>query len=289
MRALSLESTAGRLDFTGAAFRATVGLTGTGLAPVAPQWFEGAGEGRSWRGTRMLGRTIDLPIFIYGNNRGQIDAHVNQLAAVMHPRAGRMRLAADFDGEQWYADVIREGGGDFEWGVDTDGATCLRIVVSLGTEEAYWTRVTEASITVTPGGFGRGLIRGAGTSLSQLRVSTTSAEGSIPLNNPGNVEVFARWRVRAPFSGFELISPLGESIAWQTLDEGVKLEGHIEVNMLTGTVADETGANMYAGLAGVPRFWPLPAGESVGGVILLDSAADSRTTAYFRPRKEVLF
>lgn len=258
---------------------------GFGLPPVGTQWFEGAGDGASYRGARVLPRTLELEVKSYAAGRQQVWEAMSLLARVLDPHAVvAPRLTIALDGDEWFVDVRRTGGGDWEQGADTDGSTFVRTIISLQAGDPYWQRVDEESKPIVLGGLGRGLLQGD-TSLSEMRVSTTAAFGSVTFSNSGDVAAAARWKVEAPFSGFELISPAGESL----LFENAKASGWIEVDMRLGTIVDETGANVYDGLGPTPVFWSIPRGESTAEVLVPGATSASRITAIWAPRKWLVF
>jgi hypothetical protein len=67
---LSNESDTLDLDYVlkqGRGIQVLTGVTGLGLAAKQVQWLEGAGDGATYRGRRVLARDIDLPLLISGH------------------------------------------------------------------------------------------------------------------------------------------------------------------------------------------------------------------------------
>jgi len=284
-RALSLASSGGSFahgDVWGIRFGKKT--RGFGLPPVSTQWFEGSGDGATYRGGRVLSRVLDLEVKFYGQGRQQVWDAMSLVARIFDPRATAARLTISLDGSRWFVDVRRTGGGEWEEGADTDGRTFLKTIITVQAGEPYWQRVDEESKPIVLGGLGRGLLKGD-TSLSEMRVSTTAAFGTVTFSNSGDVDAFARWRVDAPFSGFELVSPLGESLAY----EGAKATGFVLVDMQLGTIIDELGTNVYDGLAPTPRFWSIPPGESEAQVLVPDASSETKITVIWAPRKWLVF
>ena len=287
-RVLGIASQGGTLRTDdGQGIRAGLNVRGTGMPPVSNQWFAGAGDGESYRGSRVLPRVLDVPFKVYGDSRAAVWDRISLISRIFDPRLGPVRLTIELDGEEWYADVRREGGGDWSWGEDTDGSTYLKTIVTAKAGDPYWQRSNEESKNIVLGGLGRGLLKTtAGVdSLSKLRVSTTAAFGSVTFSNSGDVEAFGKWRVTAPFDGFSLISPFDEALTF----EDTKTTGWIDVDMELGTITDELGENRYDGLAATPRFWTIPSGESEADVLVESATSDSRITVIWSPRKWVLF
>lgn len=282
-RIMSMSSRGVSVDERGGDFRMGAKSRGFGMPPVANQWFEGAGDGASFRGARVLPRVLDLELKLYARSRAEIEAMISKIARLFDPRRGPVRLVAEIDGADWFVDVRREGGGDWEQGVDTDGQTFLKTIVTVKAGDPYWTRVDQESRQIVLGGLGRGLIKS--TSLSKLQVSSTAAFGEVTFENTGDVDAFAIWKLEAPFSGFTLTSPDGEVLEY----ENAKATGFIEVNMELGTIVDELGVDKYDGLAPTPRFWAIPEGSSTATVALPDATSVTRVTVIWAPRKWVLF
>lgn len=293
-RIMKLASRGGTIELGRASgIRALASMRGTGLPPVQTQWYEGAGDGAQYRGARVLPRVMDLTLKVSGGNRETVRSRLAAIGRVFAPGAGSARLSLLVDGEVWFVDVRRMGGGDFDWAADTDGATFLKTTITVQAGDPYWTREREDQRVIKPGGLGRGLLGGA-HSLTDLRLSTTTALGQTTLPNSGDVEAFPVWTIRAPFTRFELVSATGDTLAWGTDGEGVagasKADGFIVIDTKVGTVVDELGANRYDGLAAGPRFWPVPPG-SLAASVVVEGAEDGVTQVevLWRPRSWVMF
>jgi hypothetical protein len=264
--------------------RALAKLRGTGLPPVATQWFEGAGDGASYRGGRLLARVLDVPIKVYGNTENEVAASLGLIGRIFALTAGDVRLTIDRTGQAWYVDVRRTGGGDWEWGEDSDGSSYVMTVLTVQAGDPYWTAVTEQSRVVAPNLIKRGLITPGG-SLSKLQLATGTAFGAVEFSNDGDVPAYPEWTLTAPFAGFNLISGTGEAVRWS----GGKQTGHLIVNTKLGTITDETGKNAYAGLAPAPRFWPIQPGESQATVELVTAQAGAQAVALWHAKRWVMF
>lgn len=293
-RVMSLSSPGGALtanDESGV--RVLAQLKGTGLPPVATQWFEGAGDGASYRGGRNLPRVIDIPIKVYAANREEVRERMSLIGNIFDIEH-EVKITADLDGEAWFVMGVRTGGGDFSWDSDTDGRSFVKTVVTVQAGDPWWTREDEESRLIQPSGLGRGLIKAA--PLTKLRLSTTSAFGSVTIENTGDLKAFPVWKLYAPFTGFDLVSAAGEAVSWEAsrlplvFPEGLKSNGFIVVDATAGTVVDEAGLNLYGGLDLVPRFWGLPKGSSLATVVAHDAVApDTKIEVLWNPRRRVMF
>lgn len=296
-RSLAVASAGGTLVLDGSqGVRARLAVRGTGMAPVKNQWFEGAGNGQSFRGGRVLARVMDLPVKVYAPpndpyNRDLVRQRFANLSRILSLPNAPARLTFDLNdatpgGDRWWADAVRSGGGDWDWDKDTDGRSFIHSVFTLVFGDPYWTAEDEESKVITPVGVGLGLL-GAGVSLAQLRVGTADGFGATTIQNSGEVEAYPVWTIQAPFSGFALTSPTGETLIW---DNGsTKATGWIRVNTQAGTVVDETGANQYTKLDPSPRFWSLAPGANSVSVVMVAASAATLATVTWAPRREVLF
>src|SRR5262245_12402992 len=99
-----LESTSDAFDLdgvtgSGEGVALLEGVTGAGLPPVSTQWSEGAGDGATWRGERVLARDVDLPLFIQAADRRALTAVTTRLARML---TGPMTLRfVEDDGTSW--------------------------------------------------------------------------------------------------------------------------------------------------------------------------------------------
>lgn len=285
-RVLALSSAGGALTLGEASgVKAGLKVRGLGMPGVSLQWFEGAGEGKSFRGGRTLGRVVDMPVKINGANRGDVLAKYSALARIMVLENAPVTLTLELDGEAWRSQVVRSGGGDYTMGDDTDGSTWLRTTFTVDSGGPYWERVNSEARVVEPGGLGIPLI-GPGQSLSQLRVSNTEGSGAVEFTNTGDVAAWPSWRVLPPFQAFEFQRD-GLVLEWS--QPAVKTDGWIDVDSIAGTVTDETGANRYDGLASAPKFFSIPPGTTTATVILTAASGATRVNVAWHPRKVVLF
>lgn len=285
MRIVTLTSSAGTLTSGQHGFKIGMAVRGTGLPDLSTQWFEGAGDGATFRGGRVLSRTIDLPVTITGETREIVRERISKLGNIFAFASGDVRLSFELDGDVWFTDVRRTGGGDWSWADDTDGKTFVKTVITVQAGNPFWIHDDEDSRVISLSGFGRGLIKTPTPRLNKLKVSTNAGFGTVTFQNQGDIPAFPRWVIGAPFSGFSLTSQSGEVLSWT----GLKTTGFIEIDSEKGTVVDETGANRYGGLSAVPRFWSLPQGDSIAEVIADDATSATQITAYWRTKRWVMF
>ncbi|MFG1602843.1 phage tail family protein [Actinoplanes sp. NPDC049265] len=265
---------------TGSGVQALTGATGLGFPDVAAQWIEGAGDGATYRGSRLRSRDIDLPLHLLADNRQGLRALVARLEVMLAEKCV-LRFVED-DGTDWSTPVAWQGGGKWVYGTDTTGTRELSTVITLRAGSPYWTSSTAISQRITNAGGGRGLLNG---SLANLRVAPSQAIGTIVLENSGTAPAYPVWAVTGPGKNFAAISPTGQVLRWTgTLSAGETLI----LDTQAGTVTDAAGANRYAGLAAAPRFWAVPPGTSTATASLDDASTASVIVCTWRPRKRVV-
>ncbi|WP_353707297.1 hypothetical protein ABRQ22_15010 [Cellulosimicrobium sp. ES-005] len=99
--------------------------------------------------------------------------------------------------------------------------------------------------------------------LAHLPVTPGAANGTMTLENPGDVEAYPIWELRGPGKNFRAISPRGEVLEWLgtlTADETLVIDTQ------AGTVLDGKGENRYAELGETPRMWTIPPGETTAEI-----------------------
>lgn len=293
-RVMSISSGGGSVTLNGSnGIAAKSRLRGTGLPPVSTEWFEGAGDGASFRGGRTLARVMDVDLKVYGIDRNAVRERLSLLGRIFSLRNAPVRLTVELDGDEWFVDVVRTGGGDWAWDSDTDGRTFVKTIITVQAGDPYWTRVDEEQRLLVPGGLGVGML-GPGVSLVTLSLSSSSGFGSVDFENAGDVPAYGVWTIRAPFTQIELVSQAGETLLWGTGGDGVagasKATGFVQIDMELGTAVDELGANMYGGFGPVPRFWEIPEGLSTATVNVVGASGGStQIEVIWRAKRWVMF
>lgn len=259
-------------------YQALSGATGLGLPAKQVQWTEGAGDGSKSRGRRTLSRDIDLPILLLGEDRGDLRSLMSRLNSMLAKQ--HTLVLVDDDGTEWTAKVDHVGGGDYAYGVDTNGGLDIQTAITLRAGDPYFT----ARVPVTQGvrrQTGRGLL----PKLGNLRLTGDQAIGTIQLNNPGDQSAHVVWTVHGPGNNFQAVSSAGETLHWTgTLDIGQT----ITVDTAKATVVDQDGLNRYAELTPAPRFWQVPPGTSTCIAQMADVDGNSYITASWYPRTWVV-
>lgn len=277
---LRLESSNDVLDLdsiytTGVGYQALVGASGLGLPPVTNQWAEGAGDGATYRGRRVRSREIDLPLDILGRDREHLKSLLSRLSIAL---SGPCRLVVvEADGLEWSTNVVRSGGGGFQYGIDTTGERDLQLVITLTAGDPYFTSSLISQKVVAATGGSAFL-----TNMVQVSLINGQVIGTIDIENPGDATAYPVWTVHGPGANFQAVSPKGEVLNWTgTLSAGQTLT----LDTRNGTVRDGTGVNRYAELAAAPRFWSVPPGLTSSAVSLTGTDANSKVVCHWQARK----
>lgn len=263
---------------TGTGVQVTSGVTGLGLPPVSLQWVEGAGNGATYRGGRVTARDIDLPLFIHGASRDELKAHLRRLSIIL---AGPCTLSfVEEGGESWSTEVVRVGGGEYTYGTDTVGDLDLRTVVTMRAGDPFFTSNVSNTATIKAAS-GRGLL----PKLGNLRLSASSAFGSVTLNNAGSTSAYPVWTIKGPGQNFTAISPSGETLIW---NGNLGVGDTLTLDFRKGTVTDQLGNNRYAELAPAPRFWQIPPGTTQCTATIDSATAATEMNLTWHPRAWVV-
>lgn len=265
---------------------ALAGIIGFGLPAVENQWFDGAGSGRTWRGSRVGSRLISLPLKVFAANRTDLTSQLSELSTTLDPFTphpdianGAARLYFGMaDDKEWFVEVVRAGGGDWARKRDSDDRTYFKTTLGLEAGDPFWTRNDPERFEVVQTPSGNPLL----PRIAKLRVASSAVTGTREVTNIGDTWAWPIITLKGPATGFTLIGPNGETLEWT----GVVGSGDtITVDMRNNTIEDQNGVNKYGGLAPAPRFWYIAPGTSEVNVIIEDMTVDSRMVAQWWPRR----
>lgn len=267
-------------------YEALAGILGFGWPDQENRWFEGSGDGATFRGGRILPRDIDLPMLVEGKDRAEVNARLSVLATVLDPRTGPARLSFGMpDNELWFVDVVREGGGNWSRNSEeSDNRTYVKFVLTLRAGDPYWTRQRAESFDVRQDDSGRGLL----PDLAELQLSDAGAFGERQVENVGDAEAFPIWTANGPFTELLLVGPNGETIHWKGSNSelgSIETSNGLIIDIKRGTVYDFNGENRYDGLEPSPQMWTISPGNSTVSVQALGVTSDSLIVARWRPRR----
>lgn len=259
---------------------ALAGITGFGLMEQRNQWFQGSGNGNTWRSATIGPRTITIPLWVYAENRTDLQNQISGLAVALDPRFGESRLEfADDTGSIWTLDVVRSGKLDWARKVDSDDRKYFKTQLTLEAGDPFWTRSTPSEFYVTR-------VVGEQTFLpkiAELRVTSGAAFGQRDVENIGDAESWPQFTITGPATHLDLIGPNGETVLW----DGTLLVGQtLHLDMRTCVIVDSFGNNRYDGFGTAPRFWSIAPGTSRVTVQALGSSDTTTIHAQWWPRRQ---
>lgn len=257
------------------------GITGFGLPPVTNRFFEGAGDGAVFRGSKILPRVLMIPLISQSSSRAGLDGLLSQLARVFTPNGStqaRLRYMAS-DGLVWYLDVVREDGGDYiREPKEFQRNRFYKTTLGLKAGDPYWTREMPDGFTLKQDSSGRGLM----PYLAKLEVSSGKVFGRVTPENVGDAPTWPIWTVGGPLSSLTLTGPYGEVLAWTG---SISSSQRRIIDTKNGTIVDENGVNKYNELGTAPQFWPIPADELAIQIDTTGTSTATFITAQWQPRK----
>lgn len=231
----------------GGSYALQSGTTGFGVPQVVPQFMRGAGNGASYRGERVDTRVMDLEILIMGESRIATGELLRKLSNIMRARRNQPlpRLVAEYaTGEVYEIAFVYRSGLEIEY--SEAQARSLRVVVSVECPDPFWVARDSESFTIGNDSAAVGLL----PDLAALNVSASTAIGSVPVENPGDVDTEVSWQLTGP-GGPTTVEVNGEGFTY----EPVLASGEVVfVDGRDRAVVDAAGVNRYSGLAASPRF-----------------------------------
>lgn len=253
-------------DHTQNSIEALAGITGFGLPEVQVRWFEGAGDGKTFRGSRTMPRELEMPIVIQAKDRSALNSLLSDLSRCLSPRKGLARLYFGMpDDDMWYIDIVRTGGGDWARKIDSDDERYIKTSLEFGAGDPYWTRERPEVFIMRPQNPDNTLL----PYLARLRLSYGGVTGDTVISNIGDADAWPVWTLKGPFSKVTLTGPNGEILQWTG---SIAETDYLIIDTKKGMVTDSTGANRYDGLSPAPRFWSVEPGRSVISVVMEDAS-----------------
>jgi hypothetical protein len=220
---------------TGTGTEALSGVTGLGFPPRDAQYSSGAGNGSKFRHMRFKERNIDIPLYLLGDDREDLEAILKRLAlALLQPCILRFVDGA----ESWVLEDVRMvGGGDYIYGKNTVGDIDLDMVITLRSEKPFWKKEE------TEGG-----------NLADME------GGLVALTNSGDAPSPPRVTLTGPGMNFTARNEqTGEELSW---DGVLYLGEELVIDFDTQTAIDGYGENRYREFSPAPQFFDIDPGEN---------------------------
>jgi hypothetical protein len=195
--------------------------------------------------------------------------------------SGSARLTATYpDGSAFYLDVYYAGGGETVFGQEA-GSTYARWIVGLQAPNPFWVSTSAQTFTVTQANVGRGLL----PQLSRLKLTSTSAIGTVTVNNTvGDVPSYPVWKAYGPLDS---LTANNGSVGF-VYNTAIAAGDVVTIDTAAGTVKNLAGSNVYSNLSAAPKFFTIPPGTSTANVLGTGATSATQISCTYYPRREVL-
>jgi phage-related protein len=254
------------------------GLSGFGIPQPLLRIDKSAGNGGVFRLAKREVRDLDVPILVTNDNGQTVEANLRRLANILR---GRVTITATYaTGEVYFLYAYLAGGGDSAYG-SGGNQSFARWVLQLQAPQPFWTAAEPEEFSVATSGATRGLLTGP---LTELRVSSSQAIGTVSIENPGDVESPIVWQLRGPSTSVS-ISLNGVGFIY---DGTLLVDQTVTIDVEAGTVINQAGTNVYANLAAAPKLFYIPAGDSTIDIIATGADTNTRISGFYSPRREVI-
>jgi len=268
------------------------GVSGFGRPPVKIRIDENATDGGTFRYSRRATREIDMPIYVLGTSRDDVERKLRRLSELLDSSSGSpTTISAAYDsGQTWTISGYNTAGGSHVYG-DNALQTFARLVLVFQCPQPFWSLTSAVTFSIgVPSTSGRGLF-GSGNTISAMKITSGQVLGQLRIENPdGDVPSPPTWVLTGPFDVATITNASGVGF---TLNAPTTSGNFITIDANAGTVVDQAGANKYASLAAAPKFFSIPANLSLATVNLTGSTNTpttvTRAQLTFQPRKEVVF
>lgn len=262
-------------------FVAMTGLMGLGIPSTQLRIDNSAGDGGTWRSTRRGVRTIDMPLAVFGSDRGDVESKLRRVANALNDRIGTPKLLATYsDGTAYDIEVHYSGGAETTFGAEGSLTFC-QWGLSLQCPDPFWTSTNAVSFSLSADGTTKGLL----PELDRLLVKSSQVIGSTAVNNPGDVAAYPTWVIDGPSTAVSIT--LG-GIGF-TYNETTIAGNKITIDTKTASVTNGSGVNKYAYLGTAPKLFSLPPGTSTVAISVTGSSTTTKISGFWKPRREVLF
>jgi phage-related protein len=243
-------------------------VSGLALPPINVNISEGAGDGGRFQSSRRLPREIDLPIWVFGTDRVDVEDKLRTLAKLISDRNGSpTKIQAIFEDtisetiETFTVEGYYTGGFDINYGSNT-GKDYAYVALTFKCPQPYWVNETETSLLVL------------GSELPE----------ALAINNTGDIETFPTFVIEGPTTTITFSNTNG------TLSYTAAIAGGstITINTENATVVNQLGQNRYQNLGSLPKMFTLPEGNSTLNITgTVDPTAE--ITVRWKTRREIVF
>lgn len=256
------------------------GVQGLGIPATSVRIDETAGNGGVWRFTKRGVRDIDLPIAVFGNDRGDVETKLRRLARLLQDTNGPTKIVANYsNGDAVFIEAHYVGGADATRGSDAT-KTFARWAIQMQAPQPFWESQVSQTFTITAGNTGRGLL----PQLSKLKVSSSESLGLVNVNSSADVDVYPVWTIKGPITNFKATNG---TQSFQIVGSLSASETYT-VDTEAGTVVDQDGNNKYSLLASAPKLFSFKPGNTVIEVLGSGTTTTTSVRCNYALRFEVV-
>lgn len=254
--------------------------SGLGFAEREIQVTASPSEGGRLRSIRVALRDGTLSVLAFGADDTALQDNVRRLAAAVRSLDDKPlpKLTATYPSGEAYEIPFVYANGAEDLPRQIGGGA---VVVSLNVifPDPFWTAVDAAQFSVVQDSTVIGLL----PELAKLQIKSSGANGTMQIQNPGEVSSPPIWRITGPATS--ITATLG-SKSWTLAPVAAGEVITIDAAAKTATLAD--GTNVYNRLSAAPKLFAIPAGPSEVTVQIIGADANSSASCFFRPRMEVI-
>ncbi|MFK0231213.1 phage tail domain-containing protein [Streptomyces sp. NPDC090303] len=243
-------------------------------------------DGSMFRGVRAAARQILLPVFIYGIDRKTLRDFKRRLAAALNPKNGPAVLTLmEQDGIPRRIHCHYVGGMEGNESSDAAGFTWVSYGIQLVALDPWWHGDTSEVIRWSFGSAQPFLGQ-----LLPLKLSEgTHADGTLTIDNPGDIEAWPVWTITGPLKSLKFTGPDGSSWGIPAQPGGADALANgrtLTVDCRPGykTVLDDQGGNYFPRLSASPSLWSVPEGTSTVKAELVAGSGTPTVKVEISPR-----
>lgn len=248
-------------------------VSGLALPPVNVNITEGAGDGGRYQSSRRLPRELDLPLWVLGSSRNDVETKLRRLGKLVSDRKGATKIQAiiedtvNMTSETFTLEGYYIGGFDIAYNNATK--TSAYVPLTFTCPQPYWVNEVETSVDID---------FGPGSDVSE----------TVTLNNTGDVETFPIFEIISNTGSIGNITFSNENGSL-TYTETVTSPDTITIDTFNATVVDDSGVNKYEDLGTAPKMFTLPAGESSFTLDIGFTTSSPEVVVKWKTRREIVF
>jgi hypothetical protein len=246
-------------------------VSGLALPPINVNISEGAGDGGRFQSSRRLPREIDLPLWVFGTDRDDVEDKLRDLAKLISDRSGNpTKIQAIYEDtinettETFTVEGYYTGGFDVNYGNNT-GKDYAYVALTFKCPQPYWVNETITSVLVLG----------------------TEAPAAVTIVNTGDIETFPTFELKGGILGSITLSNINGTLTYANT---IGTTETIVINTEDGTVVRKAdNANRYQNLAPLPKMFTLPEGTSILNITGPAISGEAEITIIWKTRKEIVF